>query len=1343
MKRTFSTRIIAGIATSAVLAVGSLSFMAINAIADEAVSYYGLSADGTVISGTVTDYTKIDSTDTAWGIAGKETWYVADGIFNIYTTNPLDLKGNVNVILKNGAEVFVWNGIAGTDATITFYSETENGGGIMTFRGIDGQDGQVGGTESMGEEGTGKSGDNGSSAVDCGSLVISGGQINVIGGSGGNGGNGGFYTANSFFGNGGDGGNGGAAITDNTKVYLNGGRLNVTAGRGGNPGTNTHVPSEQQDNYNGKPGNHGTSVSGIYAVNGILNVNKLDDSDAADTSGDFKLLSVNGYENAKLDIIGKGTAKVADGTVIKTYGDISVAGTLLVDNGTILTNGSITKDSTAQITKTNGGVIRRFTPASGAGYTLDYAGGKCIAETGYKIKLSDGNTLTDVADADTIVSESNRLNIVRIGDGEIIDDSEPRTNVMPYCIKANNTNETTVTDGNVFAMRGAPSRFTFALNDPDEYRFSGVTVTDIDGNAIPDNMYTFDSTTGEFTALSVDRNLIVTADASLKDVEISVTDSENNPVPTVDIGTDFDNDNPTKTVTLKVKVTEGGSIAKYRVVKESDLNKASGVITDTSSFTVSYTAGNEWGTADDGSSKIAKGETATFTVKPDSNLAAGTYTEDFIVITDRTAYADASAGTQDKALARFTLTYKVEHESDGNLHYSDLTGHYNLCKNCQAKINKVNHTFDIRTVNENTLAAPADCVNPAKYFYSCECGAHTNDMALVFENGDPNNHTFGDWEESEPATCTTGGKEKHICSVCQFEEERDTTPLGHDWKNDYTIDVKPTCTNPGSKSIHCSRCDAKKDITVIAADDHSFGEWITVTPAGCLTSGSDKRVCSECGYEETREVAPTGHIWEDDFTTDIEPGCTEKGSKSVHCSKCGEVKDVTEIPEKGHSFDEWTILNMTDCTQGGIRQHICTVCNFTEIDVIPPQEHLWNDDFTVDIAPTCTQSGSKSVHCSRCDVVKDISEIQPTGHKFTEWSVNSDATCVDKGQETRSCTVCGYTEYNDIDIDADAHLWEDDFTTDKEPTCTTEGSRSIHCSRCSATKNSETIPVANHQYGEWEITKEVTCTVNGMRVHECLNCGKIEENVITADHIWDNKVTVDEEPTCTDDGSQSIHCTKCDEQKEIQPIPAKGHDWSEWKIIKESTATVNGTEERQCYVCGAVEINELDLTGDDASDSSDSKPETPDSKPETPDSKPESPDSKPETPDSKPESPDSKPEAPDSKPESPDSKPDNPDTDTSKWNSDEKHHWHLDSNGNRIDYAYHEFEWVTDREPSGTQPGIGHYVCIACDYTTSPEEFTKDSPETGSESLALWIAAAFVAGGVAPIALKIKSKKNK
>lgn len=1124
MKRKFSTRIIAGIATSAVLAVGTLSFTVINAIADEAVSYYGLSADGTVISGTVTDYTRITSTDTAWGIAGKETWYVADGNFGIgTTTNPLDLKGNVNVILKNGAEVSVWNGIAGTDATITFYSESESASGVIGFIGATGDDGGWGTTESGPDEANGKNGEDGKDAVNVLSFTVAGGTVTVIGGDGGKGGDAGYgtdYDTNeSYYGIGGNGGNGGTAITDNTKVYLNGGILNVTAGRGGNPGTNTHVPSEQQDNYNGKPGKNGTSVSGIYAVNGILNVNKLDDSDTGDTSGDFKLLSVDGYENAKLDIIGHGTAKVTDGTVIETYGDISVAGTLSVDNGTILTNGSITKSgSAAQITKTNGGIIRRFTPAYGAGYTLDYASGKCIAETGYKIKLSGGNALTDVADAYTIVSESNRLNIVRIGDGEIIDDSEPCTNVMPYCIKANNTNETTVTDGNVFAMRGVSSRLVFALNDPDEYRFSGVTVTDADGNAVPDNMYTFDSTTGEFIALSVDRNLIVTADASLKDVEISVTDSENNSVSAVDIGTDFDNGSTATPLMFKLKVTEGGSIAKYRVVKESDLNKASGVITDTSSFTVSYTAGNEWGTADDGSSKIAKGATATFTVKPDSNLAAGTYTEDFIVITDRTAYADASAGTQDKALARFTLTYKVEHESDGKLHYSDLTGHYNLCKNCQAIINKVNHTFDVKTVNEDTLAAPADCVNPAKYFYSCECGAHTKDTALVFENGDPNGHKFGEWKESKSANCEEGGKEKHICSVCQFEEERDTAPLGHDWNAEYTTDVKPTCTQPGSKSIHCSRCDATKDVT----------------------------------------------------------------------------------------------------------------------------------------------------------------EIEPTGHSFGEWTVSKDSTCVAGGQKTRKCEICGYTEYEDTDIDSNAHEWEENYTIDKEPTCTTEGSKSIHCSRCDAKKDSTVIPVTDHTYGEWEVVTPSTCTENGVKKHACIHCGFEQTEIIEPAHEWEDSRTVDIAPSCTEQGEDSVHCRNCDERKDIKEISPKGHDWSEWKTLVEPTITSEGKEYRSCNVCGIKEEKALPkLSG------------------------------------------------------------------KKEWKHDENKHWHVDDNGNIIDVDDHEFKWVVDKEPTATEPGIGHYECIACAFEKAPEEFGKRNPETGASSLAAWIAVAAVAGGAVPVTYKARKRKNK
>ena len=1221
MKRTFSTRIIAGIATSAVLAVGSLSFMAINAIADEAVSYYGLSSDGTVISGTVTDYTKIASTDTAWGTAGKETWYVADGIVNIITTtydydnhknvyNPVEIKGNVNVILKNGAEVSVVNGIAGTDATITFYSESESASGVIGFIGAYGDNGEWGSTDSGSVEANGDNGVDGKVAVNVSSFTVAGGTVTVIGGNGGKGGDAGYNTDHDtnekYYGIGGNGGNGGAAITDNTKVYLNGGRLNVTAGRGGNPGTNTNVPSEQQDNYKGEQGAPGKAVGGIYAVNGILNVNKSDNSDATDVSGDYELYSVNAPIGSHLDIQSRGTTFVNDGTIIMTRGDISVANKLEVE-GAIRINGNIIPSSQAEITKSGGGVISRIKPGDNEGFTLDSQNGLIIPDAGHSLVTAGGVYISGNATADMIMAHSNRFGVCMRGDGVYIDDSEPNYFSLPYCIAEEATENVSKVSGDVFANAGTNSSVTFAVTDPDEYVLTGVTVTDYDGNEISSEKYTFDCQTGVFTALSIDCNMIVKANAQLKDVKIAVTDEDGEEILySAGFSTVYDNGTSAEPFTFKIKVTEGGSIAKYRVVKESDLNKASGVITDTSSFTVSYTAGNEWGTADDGSSKIAKGETATFTVKPKSNLDAGTYTEDFIVITDRTAYADASAGTQDKALARFTLTYKVEHESDGKLHYSDLTGHYNLCKNCQAKINKENHTFDVKNVNEDTFAFPADCVNSAKYFYSCECGAHTDDTTLVFESGAPSGHTFG--------------------------------------------------------------------------------EWISIISASCLTSGNEKHICSVCGYEEFREIPMTGHIWESDFTVDKKPTCTEKGSKSIHCSKCDEIKDVTEISETGHSFGEWTVFSFTDCTAGGVEQRVCSECGFTDFHNIPPQEHQWEDDFTVDIAPSCTQSGSKSIHCSQCDAVKDVTVIDATGHTFTEWSDNVDATCTDKGQKTRACTVCSYTEYADTDINPDAHLWEDDYTIDKEPTCIAEGSKSVHCSRCDATKDSTAIPLADHIYGEWETIKEATCTEDGSKKHSCINCGFEEETVITADHVWDTKTTTDKEPTCTEEGSKSIHCTKCDEKKEVQPIPANGHDWSEWETVKASTSSENGLEKRYCFVCGVVEENELDLLPDE---------------------------------------------------------PVNP-GDHDKWHSDEEQHWHIDEDGNKTDVGNHEFRWVVDKEPNGTEPGIGHYECISCDYAKFPREFGgKDSPETGSDSLALWIAVAFVAGGVAPITLKIKSKKNK
>ncbi len=85
------------------------------------------------------------------------------------------------------------------------------------------------------------------------------------------------------------------------------------------------------------------------------------------------------------------------------------------------------------------------------------------------------------------------------------------------------------------------------------------------------------------------------------------------------------------------------------------------------------------------------------------------------------------------------------------------------------------------------------------------------------------------------------------------------------------------------------------------------------------------------------------------------------------------------------------------------------------------------------------------------------------------------------------------------------------------------------------------------------------------------------------EHVWSTEFIIDEEPTCTEDGSKSKYCTICgDEITEI--IPATGHDYSDWNVTKERTCTEDGSREQVCENCGDVITEVIPATGHDYSD---------------------------------------------------------------------------------------------------------------------------------------------------------------
>lgn len=159
--------------------------------------------------------------------------------------------------------------------------------------------------------------------------------------------------------------------------------------------------------------------------------------------------------------------------------------------------------------------------------------------------------------------------------------------------------------------------------------------------------------------------------------------------------------------------------------------------------------------------------------------------------------------------------------------------------------------------------------------------------------------------------------------------------------------------------------------------------------------------------------------------------------------------------------------------------------------------------YTLQVTSVAGATSALMVSANSCEVVIAEEHI----HTFGEWVTHS-SSCTANGFESRSCTVCGYTEERGLDL-AD-HQWEDSFTVDKAPTCTEYGSRSIHCKNCDAVEESELILPLGHSFDQWETVKKANCTTKGEQQRVCSVCGEKEtrETEMTDHNFVDGVCTV-------------------------------------------------------------------------------------------------------------------------------------------------------------------------------------------------------------------------------------------
>ena len=241
-------------------------------------------------------------------------------------------------------------------------------------------------------------------------------------------------------------------------------------------------------------------------------------------------------------------------------------------------------------------------------------------------------------------------------------------------------------------------------------------------------------------------------------------------------------------------------------------------------------------------------------------------------------------------------------------------------------------------------------------------------------------------------------------------------------------------------------------------------------------------------------------------------------------------------------------------------------------------DHTW-DSGVVSQQPVCTVDGRKVYTCTVCKKTKE--EVMPKlGHDFSgDFTVDKAASCTEEGSKSKHCSRCDEVTEVTV-IPAPGHT----VVTDKavEASCTeagkTEGS---HCSVCNTViKAQEEVKALGHDYSEWTVKKAATCTEDGQKTRKCSRCDEAETQTIKAPGhtvVTDKAV----EASCTEAGkTEGSHCSVCNTViKAQEEVKALGHDYSEWTVKKAATCTEDGQKTRKCSRCDEAETQTIKAPG--------------------------------------------------------------------------------------------------------------------------------------------------------------------
>ena len=189
-----------------------------------------------------------------------------------------------------------------------------------------------------------------------------------------------------------------------------------------------------------------------------------------------------------------------------------------------------------------------------------------------------------------------------------------------------------------------------------------------------------------------------------------------------------------------------------------------------------------------------------------------------------------------------------------------------------------------------------------------------------------------------------------------------------------------------------------------------------------------------------------------------------------------------------------------------------------------------------------------------------------TSHTYGSAVVTKQPTCTSEGTKTKTCTKCNATITETIP--KTSHKYADTVVA---PTCTVDGYTLHKCSVCGTSYKDSTTKATGHSYGNSVVTKQPTCTAEGTAIKTCTKCNAtVTEKLPAKGHT---AVTDKGYPaTCTTAGkTDGSHCSVCNTVIKVQTvINATGHKSSGWIVDKAASIGVKGSKHRECTICKKV-----------------------------------------------------------------------------------------------------------------------------------------------------------------------------